>query len=77
LLKRVAQHRAGEVCGFTQQYHCTYLVYFEHYRNIRNAIVREKQLKGWRREKKNALISKINPYWKDLAVDMLEDGSDK
>jgi putative endonuclease len=52
LLKPVAQHRAGEVCGFTQQYHCTYLVYFEQYRNIRDAIVREKQLKGWRQEKK-------------------------
>jgi putative endonuclease len=72
LLKRVAQHHAGEVPGFTQQYHCTHLVYFEQYRNIRDAIGREKQLKGWRREKKNALIAKLNPHCKDLAVDLYE-----
>ena len=43
--------------------------YFEHYREIRDAIAREKQLKGWRREKKNALISTLNPRWDDLAED--------
>ena len=42
---------------------------FEHTSDIRSAISREKQLKGWRRDKKNALISKTNPRWKDLSRD--------
>jgi putative endonuclease len=70
LQRRVAQHQAGQVRGFTQQYHCVYLIYFEQFRNIRAAIAREKQLKGWRREKKNALIARQNPHWKDLALDL-------
>ena len=75
LLKRVAQHRAGAVPGFTQHYHCIHLVYFEQFRDVRLAIAREKQLKGWRREKKNALIGKKNPHWLDLALEMnAEDG---
>jgi putative endonuclease len=45
------------------------LIYCEHHRDIRDAIAREKQLKGWRREKKNALISQDNPRWDDLAAD--------
>lgn len=69
LERRVAEHRTGEVPGFTQQYHCKALVYFEHFRDIRDAIAREKQLKGWRREKKDALIAKENPFWNDLAAD--------
>jgi putative endonuclease len=69
LERRVAQHQAGEIPGLTQQYHCVYLVYFEHFRNVRAAIAREKRLKGWRREKKNALIAKNHPHWNDLAVD--------
>jgi putative endonuclease len=73
LLKRAAQHHAGEVPGFTQHYHCARLVYYEHFGDIRSAIAREKQLKGWRREKKNALIAKLNPQWKDLAVEMMKE----
>ena len=69
----VAEHQAGEIPGFSQQYRCVYLVYFEQYRNIRTAIAREKQLKGWRREKKNALIAKNNPHWNDLARDFYPD----
>ena len=69
LARRVSEHRAAEVPGFTQQYHCTHLVYFEHFREVRDAIAREKQLKGWRREKKNALVAKANPHWNDLAAD--------
>jgi putative endonuclease len=65
---RVWQHRAGEQPDtFSQRYHCAHLVYFEHYREIRDAIAREKQLKGWRRAKKNALIATLNPRWDDLA----------
>jgi putative endonuclease len=66
---RVAQHRAGEIPGFTRDYHCTYLVYCSHFRNIRDAIAWEKQLKGWRRSKKNALVQRDNSHWKDLAAD--------
>jgi putative endonuclease len=73
LERRVSQHRAGEIAGFTQQYHCTRLVYFEHFRDVRSAIAREKQLKGWRRDKKNALIAKKNPHWNDLSVELFKD----
>ena len=73
LERRVSQHRAGEIAGFTQHYHCTHLVYFEHFRDVRSAIAREKQLKGWRREKKNALIAKKNPHWNDLASELFKD----
>lgn len=69
LLVRVWQHRAGERPGtFSQRYHCAHLVYFEHYREIRDAISREKPLKGWRRAKKNTLIATLNPQWEDLAA---------
>jgi putative endonuclease len=73
LERRVSQHRAGKIAGFTQQYHCTHLVYFEHFRDVRSAIAREKQLKGWRREKKNVLIAKKDPHWNDLAVELFQD----
>ena len=69
LERRVSEHRSGEFRGFAQQYHCVHLVYYEHAREVRDALAREKQLKGWRREKKNALISNLNPHWEDLAGD--------
>ena len=69
LLVRVAQHRRGEIPGFTQDYHCTSLVYCSHFRDIRDAIAWEKQLKGWRRSKKNALVERDNPRWEDLSAD--------
>ena len=53
--------------GFTAAYGCKRLLYFEDYENIRKAIAREKQRKGWRREKKLNLIRTINPEFKDLA----------
>lgn len=73
LLVRVWQHRAGERPGtFSQRYHCAHLVFFEHYREVRDAISREKQLKGWRRAKKNTLIATLNPQWEDLAADWFD-----
>jgi putative endonuclease len=69
LLWRVSQHRRGEIPGFTRDYHCTGLVYCSHFRDIRGAIAWEKQLKGWRRSKKKALVERDNPHWEDLAVD--------
>jgi putative endonuclease len=67
LFNRVMQHKAGEVEGFSQKYNCNRLVYYEQYDDVRRAIGREKQIKSWRREKKMALIEKMNPRWEDLA----------
>jgi putative endonuclease len=67
------QHRtAGMPGSISERYHCTHLVYFEHYREVRDAIAREKQLKGWRRQKKNTLIATLNPQWDDLAADWFD-----
>lgn len=64
---RISQHKLGEMEGFTRQYKCNRLVYFEVYVDVYVAKRRERQLKGWRREKKIALIEKMNPRWEDLA----------
>ena len=71
LQTRLWQHRNPETASFSQQYHCILLIYYEHFRDIRDAIVREKQLKGWRRSKKIALIEKDNPRWEDLSADWI------
>ena len=67
LEKRVYEHKNKLVPGFTSKYNINMLVYFETYNDIRDAISREKQIKGWRREKKIALIESQNPRWKDLS----------
>jgi putative endonuclease len=72
LERRVWQHKHGAVAGFTKKYKCTNLVYFEAYAEIDQAIAREKQIKGWIRAKKNALVNSTNPGWKDLAADWYE-----
>jgi putative endonuclease len=69
LLKRVFQHKWKEHHGFTERYNCDRLVWFESYQDVTKAIAREKQLKGWLREKKTALIEKANPAWVDLSKD--------
>ena len=69
LERRIQEHRSGSIPGFTQTYHCSKLVYYEEYKKIGDAIAREKQLKNWKREWKNALVSQMNPQWKDLAAD--------
>jgi putative endonuclease len=61
------QHKQGTWEGFTATYGCKRLLYFEGYDDIRTAIAREKQLKGWRRAKKLNLIRTTNPEFKDLA----------
>ena len=66
LERRVHEHKRGEVPGFTQRYKATRLVYYEATPDIRSAIEREKQLKGFLRHKKIALIASMNPHWKDL-----------
>jgi len=61
------QHRRKLVPGFTTKYKVTRLVYYERFGDIRTAIAREKEIKGWLRARKVALIESMNPGWKDLA----------
>ena len=67
LQRRVWQHRNGEADSFTQRYAVTRLVYLEPFRDITNAIAREKQIKGGSRKKKIALIEQENAEWRDLS----------
>jgi putative endonuclease len=67
LESRVREHKTGAIEGFSKKYGCTRLVYYETYDDAGKALGREKQLKGWRRERKIALIEKVNPRWQDLA----------
>ncbi|PYK12902.1 MAG: hypothetical protein DME65_03145 [Verrucomicrobia bacterium] len=65
LMRRVSQHQNSEVEGFTKTYKVDRLIYYERFNDPRDAITREKEIKGWRREKKNALIKRMNPKWAD------------
>ena len=67
LERRVAEHKSGSGSAFTSKYHCHKLVYYETFSDIEQAIAREKQLKGWKRERKDALIDSINKDRKDLS----------
>ena len=72
LWRRMWEHREARVEGFSSRYHTKTLVFFEATVDVRSAIAREKELKGWRREKKLALIERDNPAWRDLAVGWFE-----
>ena len=61
--RRVNEHKQGLIAGFTQRYRITRLVYFEEHEDIRDAIAREKQIKGWVRSRKIKLIEERNPTW--------------
>jgi len=69
LERRVSEHKHESLDGFTRQYNLTRLVFYEVYGTPRSAIAREKQIKGWIRSKKVALIKSTNPRWCDLAAD--------
>jgi putative endonuclease len=70
LVKRVIEHRRAEKPkSFTAQYRAFRLVYFEEFGNVSAAIAREKQIKGWTRAKKNALVASTNPKWRDLMTE--------
>ena len=72
LIRRVYQHKNNlDPDSFTAKYAVHKLVYFEQTNDVRSALEREKQLKGWRRSKKNALIEAMNPQWKDLYPELL------
>jgi putative endonuclease len=65
--KRMSQHKQHSISGFSAKYDVDRLLYWESYDDVRKALDREKQLKGWRREKKIALIKSLNPEWVDLS----------
>jgi putative endonuclease len=67
LSRRLYEHRNKLVGGFTEKYNINKLVYFEETNDVQSALSREKEIKKWRREKKNNLVVSINPGWKDLA----------
>ena len=67
LNKRAFEHKFHRIEGFTDQYDVERLLYRESFDDVHKAIAREKQLKGWRRSKKIALIESVNPHWLDLA----------
>lgn len=66
LRRRLYEHKNELADGFTKKYHIHKLVYFEETSDVHSAIAREKQIKGWTRAKKNALVETKNPEWKDL-----------
>ena len=67
IFRRALEHRSGKIEGFTKRYRINRLVYYETFKYIGNAIAREKQIKGWTRAKRLALIKSLNPTWQDLA----------
>jgi len=69
LLQRIAQHRNGTFEGFSRKYGVHRLVWFEQHSTMEQAILREKQVKKWRRAWKIELIEALNPGWRDLAED--------
>ena len=73
LKRRVQEHRAGRVKGFTQRFSLNRLVWYEQFRDVRDAIACEKRLKGWLRARKVALIAEMNPRWVDLSEAWFED----
>jgi putative endonuclease len=67
IYRRALEHKRSELEGFASKYHCDRLVYYEGFDDVHKAIGREKQLKGWIRAKKTALIESKNPRWENLA----------
>jgi len=67
LERRLYEHKNKLVKGFTEKYNVNKLVYFEETQDVTAAIAREKEIKKWRREKKNQLVNRMNPNWEDLS----------
>ncbi len=76
LVRRVDQHKRKVLEGFTQRYDLTRLVYYEETPDVHVAIAREKQIKGWLRARKIALVESMNPDWQDLSREWYEEGVD-
>ena len=71
LIRRVIEHKERKIEGFSKKYSCNKLVYYEHHKHVYNAIEKEKEIKKWRREKKQDLIKSINPHWNDLYQEII------
>ena len=71
LIRRVYEHKNKLISGFTSKYNVNKLVYYEVHSSIFDAIKREKEIKGWKREKKIAVINSFNPEWKDLYKELI------
>ena len=69
LERRLLEHKEKMIEGFTKKYNVNKLVYFESFSNIKTAVQREKQIKGWTRKRKNKLVETTNPEWKDLSIE--------
>ena len=67
--RRVNEHIRGKLKGFTQKYRVNRLIYYEQFANRSKALAREKEIKGWRRAKKKALIEAVNPRWTTLILE--------
>jgi putative endonuclease len=70
IVQRIEQHRSGVIDGFTKKYNAKNLVYYEEASDWLSAINREKEIKGWKRWKKNVLVNRVNPSWKDLTSEI-------
>jgi putative endonuclease len=71
LIRRVYEHKNKLISGFTSKYNVNKLVYYESFQSVFDAIKREKEIKGWKRENKVALINSFNPEWKDLYEELI------
>jgi putative endonuclease len=71
LTRRLYEHRHKLIQGFTAKYNVDRLLYYESYRYVNDAIAREKEIKGWRREKKLSLVRQFNPELRDLTASVL------
>ena len=74
LIRRVHEHKQEAIPGFTKRYHLKKLVYYEETTDVLSAIQREKQIKGWLRNRKLALIEAENPSWNDLSEEWFPNG---
>jgi putative endonuclease len=68
LVRRIDEHKNGRISGFTKKHHIQRLVYCENTPSIEDAIRREKEIKGWKRTKKIALIEQENPLWQEISL---------
>ena len=73
LERRMYEHKNKLVPGFTSKYNITWVAHYEQTSDVESAIAREKEIKGWRRSKKVALIESSNPQWKDLSLEWSSD----
>ena len=68
LERRILEHKEKRLEGFTRKYNVSKLVYFESFTDIKVAIQREKQIKGWTRKRKNKLVETMNPDWEEFTI---------